>query len=231
MEASLKGSIDEERRPRTRRSRELSAREELVNGATHGVGATLSLAGLLLLVGLAGRDDGWRLASAVVFGATLSLLYGASALYHLVSEPRLKRTLKILDHASIYLLIAGSYTPFLLVTLRHAGGWWLLAVIWTLAIAGVAAEAAWVHRPRWLSAAVYLAMGWLVVGAASPLLLHLPRGGLWLLVSGGLVYSLGTIFYVLHRVPYMHSVWHLFVLGGSVCHFLAVALYVLPVRA
>jgi hemolysin III len=213
-----------------RQHRDSSLGEELASGVLHAVGATLSAAGLAVMLVQATHADPLRITSAVVFGLALLLLYSASTLYHLARRPRLKHALKILDHASIYVLIAGTYTPFALITLRGATGWWLFAVIWTLALAGVVAEAAWVHRPKWLSAAVYLTLGWMVVVAAEPLFRQLPRGGLALLFGGGVIYSLGTIFYVLQRVPYMHSVWHVFVLGGSVCHFLAVSLYVLPVQ-
>jgi hemolysin III len=134
---------------------------------------------------------------------------------------------KVLDHAGIYVLIAGTYTPFLLVTMREAGGWWMCILIWALAIGGISVEAFWTYRPRWLSAAVYLAMGWLVVLAIKPLTATLDPGGVKLLVAGGLAYTVGTVFYVYKRIPYFHAVWHLFVLGGSICHFLAVVLFVM----
>lgn len=211
---------------RMRVTRVPSLAEEIANGATHGLGAILSVAGLTLLVTLAAPHGGVHLASALVFGLALLLLYTASALYHLIPAPRAKHALKVVDHAAIYLLIAGTYTPFTLITLRDSGGRWLFWVIWGLAALGVACEAAWVHRPQWLSALIYVAMGWLVVLLVRPLSQHLPAGGLWLLFAGGVAYTVGTLFYVLHWVPFMHSVWHLFVLGGSVCHFLAVATYV-----
>jgi hemolysin III len=217
--------------PAARPSTSAASHEELANGAIHGVGAALSIAGLTLLVTLAAGRDARHLASALVFGVALLLLYSASTVYHLATGPRLKHAFKVVDHACIYVLIAGTYTPFALVTLRGATGWWLFGLVWTLAIAGVALETAWVHRPKAVAALVYLAMGWLVVGAHRPLFARLPDGGLALLLAGGLLYSFGTIFYVMHRVRYMHSVWHAFVLAGSMCHFLAVARYVLPAAA
>lgn len=199
--------------------------EELVNAVTHGLGAALALAGLAILVVLAALlGDGWQLGSAIVFGVTLVLLYLASTLYHAFPG---RRVLKLLDHAAIYLLIAGTYTPFTLVTLRHAGGMWLFAAVWALAAAGILLEVTWRDRPRWLNALVFVAMGWLVIFMRGPLSAHLHGPGLWLLVAGGVTYTLGTLFYVAPR-RYMHAVWHVFVLGGSVLHFLAVLLYVLP---
>ncbi len=199
--------------------------EELVNAVTHGLGAALALAGLAMLVVLAATlGDAWQLGSAIVFGVTLFLLYLASTLYHALPGRRL---LKVLDHAAIYLLIAGTYTPFALVTLRHAGGVWLFAVVWALALVGITLEATWRDRPRWLNAVVFVAMGWLVLFMRGPLVAHFHGAGLWLLVGGGVTYTLGTLFYVTPR-RYMHAVWHLFVLGGSTLHFLAVLLYVLP---
>jgi hemolysin III len=159
---------------------------------------------------------------------SLILLYAGSTLYHAIPFPRARHVFKMVDHSAIYLLIAGSYTPFTLVTLRSSGGWWMFAVVWALAAIGIAAEAFWTYRPRWLSAAVYLFMGWLAVFMISPMRASLAPAGLWLLVAGGLCYTLGTIFYVYKRVPYFHMVWHLWVLAGSVCHFLAVLLYVVP---
>jgi len=203
--------------------------EEIANAVTHGLGAVLAVAGLTLLVVYANLfGDEWHLASGIVYGATLVLLFTASTLYHSVMAPRAKHRLKILDHASIYLLIAGTYTPFTLVTLREAGGWWLFALAWGFAVVGISLEAFWVYRPKWLSASVYIAMGWLIVLKFGPLAARLPPAGLGLLIGGGLAYTLGTVFYVLKRVRYMHAVWHVFVVGGSVCHFLAVILYVVP---
>ncbi|MEI7703523.1 MAG: hemolysin III family protein, partial [Deltaproteobacteria bacterium] len=204
--------------------------EEIANVATHGLGAIASGAGLaVLLVYSAWFGNAWHVVASAVFGTTLILLYSASTAYHAATNPRLRHAAKILDHASIYLLIAGSYTPFTLLALRGAWGWSLFAAVWLLAIVGVAMEAFWVYRPKWISAVVYLAMGWMVVLAGRRLAAALPPGAMPMLVAGGLLYSLGTIFYVLKRVRYAHAVWHGFVLGGSTCHFLAVVLLVLPV--
>jgi len=204
--------------------------EEIANVITHAIGAVLSGAGLaILMVFSALYGDAWHVATSAVFGAMLIFLYSASTVYHAVPGEKAKHVTKIIDHAGIYLLIAGTYTPFTLVTLRGPWGWGLFAAVWTLAVIGIALEAAWVYRPKWLSAAVYLAMGWMVVLASRKLVAALPPNGLKLLFGGGLVYSLGTVFYVMKRVRYHHAVWHAFVLGGSVLHFLAVALYVIPV--
>ena len=207
-----------------------SAGEEVANVATHGLGAIASGAGLaILLVYSAWFGDVRQVVSTAIFGATLILLYTASTIYHAVPSPRARHVAKIFDHASIYLLIAGTYTPFTLLALRGAWGWALFAAVWSLALVGVAMEAFWVYRPRWISVVVYLAMGWMVVLAGRRLVEALPPGAFPLLVAGGLLYSLGTVFYVMKRVKYAHAVWHGFVLGGSTCHFLAVVLLVLPV--
>ena len=204
--------------------------EELANVATHGLGAIASGAGLAILLVCSARfGDAWHVASTAIFGTTMVLLYAASTVYHASSSPRVRHVAKVLDHASIYLLIAGSYTPFTLLALRGPFGWGLFAAVWGLALVGVGLEAFWVYRPRWVSAAIYLAMGWMVVLAGRRLVDALPPGALALLVAGGLLYSLGTVFYVMKRVRYAHAVWHGFVLGGSTCHFLAVVLLVLPV--
>jgi hemolysin III len=202
--------------------------EEIANAFTHGLGVVLSIAALVLLVMSAGRtDDSFRMASSIAFGSSLVFLYLASTLYHGLTSLEAKRTFKVFDHAGIYLLIAGSYTPFTLVTLRGPVGWTLFGIVWVLAITGIVTEVLWVHRPRWLSALVFIGMGWIAIFAVKPLAAALPQGGLWLLVGGGLSYTAGTIFYLLKSVPYMHAVWHLWVIGGSVCHVLAVLLYVL----
>jgi len=202
--------------------------EEIAHSVTHGLGLALSSAALALLVVFAVEGGGGvRLAAAIIYGTTLILEFAASTLYHSFPQPHVKHVFKILDHAGIYLLIAGTYTPFLLVTLRDQGLWWMFVLIWGLALVGIATEAFWVYRPRWLSALAYLGMGWIVVAALGPLRATLPTAGVWLLAAGGLAYTIGTAFYVLKRIPYMHAVWHLFVVGGAVCHFLAVALFVL----
>jgi hemolysin III len=227
------GAIDTEGQARGERAgREYTTGEEIANSVTHGVGVAFSLVALALLVGDAVLyGDAWALAGGIVFGVSLILLYTGSTLYHAIPFPRARRVFKILDHAAIYVLIAGSYTPFTLVTMRENGGWWMFAVVWTLAVVGIAMEAFWAYRPRWLSAVVYLFMGWLAVFMIGPMRASLAPSGLWLLIAGGLCYTVGTIFYVFKRVPYFHMVWHLWVLAGSACHFMAVLLFVVPLSA
>lgn len=208
--------------------RDYTLGEEIANSIIHGIGVGLSIAALTMLVVFAVQSgDSWKLASAIVFGVALVLEYAASTLYHSFPQPRVRHVFKVLDHAGIYMLIAGTYTPFTLVTMRNTGGSWMFAVVWSLAVTGIAMEAFWTYRPRWLSAAVYLAMGWLVVLAIRPLSAALDPTGVALLVAGGLAYTLGTFFYVMKRVPYFHAIWHVFVLAGSICHFLAVVMYVI----
>ena len=202
--------------------------EEIANSVIHGIGVVLSIAALTMLLVFAGwSQNGWAIASAIVYGVSLVLEYTASTLYHSFPQAKVKHVFKILDHCGIYVLIAGSYTPFCLVTLRGAGGLIVFGVVWTIAIAGIIAEAFWAYRPRWLSALVYLGMGWMIVFSIKPLLALLDPAGVYLLVAGGLCYTFGTIFYVLKRVRYMHAIWHVMVLAGSICHFLAVLLYVI----
>jgi hemolysin III len=202
--------------------------EEIANSVIHGIGTVLSIAGMAVLVTLAVLSgDPFKLAASIVYGTTLVLEYAASTLYHAFPMPRAKHVFKILDHVGIYLLIAGSYTPFCLVTLQGEGGWLLFGAVWGLAGVGIAAEAFWPYRPRWLSAAVYLGLGWMVVLAIRPITEALDPAGLWLLVAGGLAYTVGTIFYVLKRIKYMHAVWHVFVLAGSILHYLAILIFVI----
>ncbi len=211
-----------------RGQRPYSLGEEIANSLTHGLGIGLAIAALVILVAFAVlANDGFKLASAIVYGVTLVVQYAASTLYHALPQPRVKHIFKILDHCGIYLLIAGTYTPFCLVTLREANGWWLFGVIWGLAILGIAFEAFWAYRPRWVSTLLFLGMGWLVIASMGPLVDNLAPAGLRLLVAGGLAYTVGTVFYLLERIHYMHAVWHLWVLAGSVLHFLAVLLYVI----
>jgi hemolysin III len=204
--------------------------EEIANSVTHGIGAAFSVAGLVLLVVLAAlRGTAWHIVSCAVFGVSLVLLYLSSTLYHALTARRAKRVFRILDHASIYLLIAGTYTPFTLVTLHGAWGWSLFGVVWTLAAAGIVFQSLAIGRWPALSTGVYSLMGWVAVLAFRPLLHALPwHGCLWLL-AGGVAYTAGVVFYAT-RSKFAHAVWHFFVLAGSVCHFCAVYFYVLPRR-
>lgn len=198
-------------------------REELANALTHGLGLLLSIAGLVLLVTISAlRSDAWAVTSTAIFGTTLVLLYTTSTLYHSFRRESLKRLLRKLDHAAIFLLIAGTYTPFLLISLRGAWGWSLFGVVWGLAVVGVALKFWFTGRFRLLSTLIYVGMGWLVIVAIRPLIHALPAGGLWLLFAGGFCYTGGAVFYLMKRVPYHHAVWHLWVLAGSACHWAAV---------
>ena len=204
-------------------------REETINAVTHGLGAVLGAVGLTVLVVLAAlRGDAWQIASCSIYGATLVLLFTGSTLYHSFRSPRVKHVFRIIDHSSIYLLIAGTYTPFLLVSLRGRWGWSLFGVVWGLALAGIVFQIFFVRRFRLLQTLLYLAMGWLALVAARPLLASVPKPGLLWLLAGGLFYSLGAVFYLWKRLPFHHGIWHLFVLAGSACHYVAILLYVLP---
>ncbi len=206
--------------------------EERANMLTHGLGVALSVAGLAVLVTLASvRGDAWRVTATAIFGATLVLLYTSSTLYHGVRNEGTKRLLRKFDHAAIFLLIAGTYTPFLLVNLRGPWGWSLFGVIWALAVAGMVLKFWFAGRFRVASTLLYLGMGWLVLIALRPMLQAVPVSALWLLLAGGLSYTLGTVFYLWKRLPYHHAIWHLFVLGGSGCHFFAVLVAVIPPTA
>ncbi len=208
---------------------EYSVSEEIAHTITHGVGALLSIAGLAILVAFASiHGNVWHIVSSSIYGATLIILYSASTLYHGVSHPRAKSILQQFDHAAIYLLIAGTYTPFLLVSLRGVWGWSLFGVIWSIAIFGMVTEFVSAKRFEKLSLWLYLGLGWIVVLAIKPMLASVAPGGLLLLLLGGLSYSLGVIFYVREQMAYSHAIWHLFVLAGSVFHFFSILFYVIP---
>jgi hemolysin III len=208
---------------------EFSVAEEIAHGVSHGIGALLAIGGLAALVAAAlVRGDAWHVTSAAIYGATLVLLYTVSTLYHAIPQPRAKRILRVLDHSAIYLLIAGTYTPFALVSLRGPWGWSLLALVWTGAIAGIVFKSVALGRARILSVVLYLLLGWAAVFAAGPLARALGPGGLALLLAGGLFYTLGVGFFAWRRLRFHHFVWHLFVLAGSICHYFAVLLFVLP---
>lgn len=204
-----------------------SRAEELANALTHGLGVAAALAGGAVMIALAAiYGDGWQLAGAITFGICLLLLYVASTLYHAVASPVARSRLKVFDHCAIYLLIAGTYTPFTLVGLRGPWGWGLFAAIWALALAGVVFKLFFTGRFRVLSTAIYVGMGWLVLVAAKPLLGALSGWELGWLLAGGLFYTVGTLFYHRPSMRYSHAVWHLFVLAGSASHFVAVLSHV-----
>ena len=203
-------------------------REEVANALTHGLGAAAALAaGAVLITLVAQHGDRWQLAGTIVFCASLLLLYVASTLYHAIPFPTAKARLKVFDHCAIYVLIAGTYTPFTLIGLRGAWGWSLFAVIWSLAVAGVVFKLFFTGRFKLVSTLIYVGMGWLVLVAIVPMTRALDAWALGWLFAGGVAYTAGTIFYLSRRIRYAHSIWHGFVLGGSVCHFLAVTNQVL----
>src|SRR5919107_584830 len=203
--------------------------EEVANCATHGVGLALSVAGFVALVALAvAHGDAWHIASCGVYGASLVALYLASTLYHGARAPRAKRLTQALDHCGIYLLIAGTYTPFTLVTLRGPWGWTLFGLVWSLALAGIAFRVLCGTRFRAVAVGSYVLLGWLCVIAVKPILQTVPLGALAWIAAGGFAYTTGVFFFASKRIPHNHAIWHLFVLGGSVCHYVAVVLYVLP---
>ncbi len=206
--------------------REQSGGEEIANAISHGVGFAMSLAATpILIVQALARENLLQTVGASVFAASIVLLYLASTLYHALPRSHAKRVFRVLEHSGIYVLIAGTYTPFTLGVLRGAWGWTLLGVIWSLALVGTVLKAVGGVRHPALSTGVYIAMGWLIVIAARPLWLRVPAAGVAWLVVGGLAYTIGVGFYAAKRVPFGHFVWHLFVLAGTTCHFFAVMWY------
>ncbi|MGV8921819.1 MAG: PAQR family membrane homeostasis protein TrhA [Thermomonas sp.] len=204
-------------------------REELASALTHGLGATAALAGGAVLITLAAlHGDGWQLGASIVFGVALLLLYLASTLYHSIHHPVIKGRLKVFDHCAIYVLIAGTYTPFTLIGLRGSVGWWLFATIWALALAGVVFKLFYTGRFKKLSTLIYVAMGWLIMVAAKPMFAALDAWTLGWLIAGGVFYTLGTVFYHRPSMRYSHAIWHLFVIAGSVSHYVAVFAQVTP---
>ena len=204
-------------------------REEIANSITHGLGFALSLAALPVLVWLSLRTaDPWRIVACTVFGVTLVLLYASSTLYHAFRTPRVKRVFQAFDYSAIYLLIAGTYPPFTLVNMRGTWGWTLFSIVWALAIFGVVATSVALDLSRYVSPAICLVMGWLVVIGFKPLVAAVSPQGLEWLIAGGVAYTVGVIFFAWERLPYGHVVWHGFVLAGSACHFKAVMVAVVP---
>lgn len=206
-----------------------TSREEIANSVIHGLGILLAIAGLGVLTAFSAlHGTAAHIVGCSVFGATLILLYTTSTLYHSIPSARAKTVLRALDHSAIYLLIAGTYTPFSLVNLRGPWGWSLLGLIWTLAILGIVTRVLLGRKRAWLSVAFYIAMGWTVLIAIEPLVANTAPGGIRLLVTGGVIYTAGTVFYLWRKLPYHHAIWHVFVLLGSIFHFFAVLFYVIP---
>jgi hemolysin III len=203
-------------------------REEVASALTHGLGVILSIGGGAVLITLAAVFGGAReIVSVAVFAAALILLYSASTLYHAARQPSIKNRLKILDHCAIFLMIAATYTPFTIAAMRGGWGWSLFGIIWGLAIFGIVFKLFFTGRFRYLSTATYIGMGWLVIVAFVPLSQALTPVALTWLILGGVLYTAGTLFYHFERLPYSHAIWHLFVLGGSICHFSAVTAQIL----
>ncbi len=204
-----------------------SPREEMASALTHGLGILVGAVGLGVMIWNSDGDI-LKIIASLVFGFSLILLYSISTLYHLTTLPQRKSFFQKLDHAGIYLLIAGSYTPITLITLRGVAGWTLFGIVWVLAIVGMVIKLFWKkNKPHWISTTLYLAMGWLILFALKPLNQVMPSHGVSLLVAGGFSYSFGIIFYAWNRLLFNHALWHLFVLGGSICHLLAVIFYVI----
>lgn len=204
--------------------------EEVANAVTHGVAALLSIAALVVMLWytVTRSGDTNAIVSASIFGSAMIILYTASTLYHAVPVGRLKQILQVFDHGAIYLMIAGSYTPFCLVSLKGPVGWTLCAVVWCIALFGMIFQPLLMKRADWLNCILYLLLGWCVVLVIKPLIATLATTGLWLLVAGGIVYSVGVVFYLCEKIPFNHAIWHLFVLAGTTLQFFSVLFYVLP---
>jgi hemolysin III len=203
--------------------------EELANSITHGFGLLLATAGTVALVVLASLHGTARhIVTCSIYSGTLIFMYAASTVYHSVQHARMKHVLRVIDHSAIYLLIAGTYTPFTLVTLRGGWGWTLFGIVWGLSVVGIVWKAIFIRRFAIVSGVIYVLMGWMVVIAAKPLLQRVPPGAIAWLVAGGIAYTAGLVFFASKRIPHHHAIWHVFVLVGSICHYIAVLLYVVP---
>ncbi|MCX8027379.1 MAG: hemolysin III family protein [Thermodesulfovibrionales bacterium] len=216
---------------KTESIRQYTIAEEIANSITHGFGILFSIAGLAVLSAFSSVfGNVYHIVSCSIYGATLILLYTASTLYHTIRDPRAKQIFRIIDHSAIFLLIAGTYTPFTLVTLQGTWGWSLFGTVWGIAIIGIIIQCTRLRKYRFLSIALYLIMGWSIVVAIKPLYSSLPSGGLWLVLSGGLAYTFGVLFYLWKSMRFSHAIWHIFVLAGSILHFFAVLFYVIPLK-
>lgn len=209
-------------------AKQYAPKEELINVISHGIGFLLSIAALVLLIVFASLDgDVWHIVSFSIYGTSLVLLYLASTLFHWSRKPKLRSRLNVFDHASIFLLIAGTYTPFLLVSIRGPWGWSLFGVVWGFAIIGIVLKLFFTGRYNLISSIAYVILGWIIVIALKPLLQSLDGNGLLWLLAGGIAYTIGAVFYMLNKLPYNHAIFHFFVLVGSICHFVSVFWFVL----
>ncbi|RFU68262.1 hemolysin III family protein [Bacillus sp. V59.32b] len=208
-----------------------SKKEELVNAITHGIGVLLSITALVFLIIFSSQEgSAWHVVAATIYGVSMLVLYTSSTLVHSFPPGKAKDIFEIFDHSAIYFFIAGTYTPFMLIVLNGALGWTLLGIVWGVALVGVVFKAFFVKKFLYLSTVLYIAMGWLIVVAWNPMAATIPAAGMQLLMAGGLLYTLGAVFYVWRGFPFHHAVWHLFVIGGTAAHFFAVLFYVLPIH-
>ena len=209
-------------------AKDYSSKEEAINVITHGIGLILSIPAVVLLIVYASIDGTvWHIASSCIYGSTLIVLYLASTTYHGSKKPELRKKLNVFDHSAIYLLIAGTYTPFLLVTLHGSWGWSLFGVVWGFAFIGILMKIFFSSRYKIISALAYVAMGWIIIIAIKPLINNLDPSGLKWLIAGGLSYTIGAALYVIKKIPYNHAIFHVFVLGGSFAHWMAIFFYVI----
>ena len=203
--------------------------EEIANAVTHGIGTLLAVAALILLVFYSkSYGDSWYVVSYTIYGISLVLLYLESTLYHSITNKKVKALFRIFDHSSIFLLIAGTYTPFTLTVLRGKIGWTIFITVWVMAVAGIIMKFFFVGRFKVLSTILYIIMGWMIIFAIKPLVAALPYYGVLLLFIGGILYTVGAGLYLIDKIPYNHAVWHLFVMGGSACHFFCILFYLFP---
>lgn len=210
-------------------SEKYNLKEEIASSITHGIGVALAVAALVILVMLASiQGNPWKIVSFSIYGASMIILYIASTFYHAFQKPKVKNVFKIFDHASIYILIAGTYTPFTLVTIRGGWGWSIFGIIWGLAITGIVFKSFFIQRLKLISTLLYVLMGWFIVIAMKEVIANLDTMGLIWLIIGGVSYTGGVFFYLNDKIKFNHAIWHLFVLGGSICHFFAILFHVLP---
>ncbi len=200
--------------------------QEIANSITHGIGSILSIIGFIILIFIViNKGDVWYIISFTIYGTTLVFLYLCSTIYHGLSDRKRKYIFQVLDHIAIYLLIAGSYTPLTLISLRGPWGWTILGIVWLIALIGILMKVFFFTKTQVISTILYIIMGWLIIIAIKPLLESIPWGMFFWIVAGGLSYSLGIIFYLARKIPYHHTIWHLFVMGGSIAHFLGILFY------